>query len=347
MADDSTYWRAEARFDWARYVIDAGGVRAVHSRPGEYLLECPTCRKPKLAVNVEGRAWRCFTCGDGGRDAASLIAKVEGRMFHEALEAVMTGHQRVIGRIDLIQKRLGERTERPRVEVPNAMVWPEGYHSLAAPPTSPDLVKRWARAVGYCKFRGIEDYVVHEMKLGFCTSGRFRNRLIFPVFDYGGRLVFYQGRAMWPAQAHKRYIKTLSPRLEEGYAGASDVLLNLSYLVARGQPERVLVVEGPVDCAHAWPDAVASFGKQLSARQMQLLVRAGVKEIDLGWDPEEMKTTEKQAAKLTDLFTVRVVTWPPGKDPGDLTKEEIDGHRQQAKLWGSGDRLGKLTNSLK
>jgi len=347
MAGSSAYWRAEARFDWQRYVIDAGGVRAVHSRPEEYVLTCPDCFKAKLAVNVERRAWQCWTCGDGGRDASSLISKIERVMFHEALDRVMTGHQQAVGRIDVLDKRLAGHQDRPRVEVPNAMVWPDGFHTLAQPPTAREMVDWWVQAIGYCRFRGIEEYVVQEMQLGFCTKGRYRRRLIFPVFDYGGRLVFYQGRAMWPRVTHKRYIKTLSPKLEEGYAGASDVLLNLAYLVARGIPERLLVVEGPIDCAHGWPDCVATFGKRLSDRQMQLLVRAGVKQIDLGWDPEEMKTTEKQAAMLTDLFEVRIVQWPSGKDPGDLSKEEIEGFRRQARVWGSGDRLSRLTNVLR
>lgn len=344
---DSTYWRAEARFDWHRYVVEAGGVRSVTSRAGEYILVCPDCQKPKLAPNVETRVWRCFVCGDAGRDAASLIAKVEGRMFHEALQQVMSGHQQAVGRIDAVDKRLGERAERKRVEIPKAMAWPDGYHSLVGYPESTALVDWWAKAVAYCRFRGIEDYVVQEMQLGFCTRGRFKNRLIFPVFDSGGRLVFYQGRAMWPPMAHKRYIKTLSPKLEDGYAGASDVLLNLSYLLSKGSPERVLVVEGPVDCAHAWPDCVATFGKQISARQMQLLIRSGIKQIDLGWDPEELASTEKQAALLSDLFEVRIVQWPPGRDPGDLTKEQIEHYRQRAPIWGSGGRLGRLDHALK
>jgi DNA primase len=342
---DSAYWRAEARFDWARYVIDAGGVRAVHSRTGEYLLECPDCRKPKLAVNTETRAWRCFTCADAGRDAASLVAKVEGRMFHEALEAVMSGQMQAVGRIDMVEYRLGDRI-RTRVEVPNEMVWPDYYCSLTGYP-QPQMLEMWIKAVAYCRFRGIGDNVVAEMRLGFGAKGLFCNRLIFPVLDSGGRLIFYQGRAMWPKTTQKHYIKTLSPKREEGYAGASDVLLNLQYLSEHGLPERVLVVEGPIDCAHAWPDAVASFGKQLSARQMQLLVRAGVKQVDLGWDPEEVKTTERQAALLTDLFIVRVVTWPAGKDPGDLSKSEIEHYRQKARVWGSGDRLGTLQNTIR
>lgn len=344
------FWPAEARFDWRAYVVAAGGVRTMTGKP-EYQLSCPDCRKLKISVNTERRAWRCFTCGVGGFDAASLIAKIEGLSFGDALTSVMAGHQRAIGRIDQVRAHIGGPPERPPVTVPSERSWPVGFMSLSgfAPgvqPTARDYAW-WTRGWGYCSYRNIPTPTVQAMRIGLCRKGRFRNRLIFPTFDSGGRLVFYQGRAMWtPNVLRSRHIKTLSPKKEEGFAGASDVLLNLEWLERRQAAHRVLVVEGPVDCAHAWPDAVCSFGKHLSDQQVSLLVRAGTREIDLGFDPEEMTLSEQQAAVLADVFTVRVVRWPAGKDPGDLTKTEIEQYRAQARPWGSGARLDVLNNQL-
>jgi DNA primase len=180
------------------------------------------------------------------------------------------------------------------------------------------------------------------MRLGVCVSGRFQGRVIFPVFDHADRLIFYQGRATWKEHPReRRHIKTLSPRLDEGCAGPGDCLLNLSYVQQTGL-RRVLVVEGPIDCAHAWPDAVATFGKKISARQIELLVRAGIREIDLCWDADAVAEMQELAPGLADVFSVRVVQLPPGTDPGDLTKEEIEQYRAQAATWGTGERLMRL-----
>ncbi len=81
----TTFWQAESRFDWYAYAMDKGAVRAIAGRRDEYLLVCPQCGKLKLAINVKRRRWQCFTCGDGGRDGASLVARVEQLPWHEGL----------------------------------------------------------------------------------------------------------------------------------------------------------------------------------------------------------------------------------------------------------------------
>jgi DNA primase len=350
----SEFWQAEARFDWEAYVAERGGMRALRGRRDEYLLTCPECSKPKLAVNVRRRAWRCFTCDDAGRDAASLVAKIEQLMWKDAIAVVLTGHHKPIGSIDKVESRLEQGAERPRSWVPRARPWPDsfepvGNHSAAG-----------RAGLAYCHERGIPEYVAQAMVLGVCSRGRFRNRLVFPVFDNAGRLVFYQGRAMWKPKAYERHIKTLSPRLDDDgeLAGAGDVLLNLSYLVREGI-DSALVTEGPIDCAHGWPDVVASWGKHLSDRQIELLMRAGIKNLDLCYDQDPVKCAPdgrilpggsdamgKLAPLLGDLFTVRVVRLPAGKDPGNLSKDEIERYRAQATSWGTGERLNKVRTTL-
>jgi DNA primase len=331
----STFWQAEARFDWLGFVRDKGGIRALQANNEEYLLVCPGCGKPKLAVNVKKRAWQCWTCGEAGRDACSLIAKVERLAWSDALVSVLSGQRRPVGPINEVKAALEE--DLPPPAALKAIPYPDGFFFLS----DPQDVAAMRKATVYCQFRNIDPMIAQEMRLGICTRGLYRSRLIFPVFGSGGQLLFYQGRATWPPIPGRHYIKTLSPRKEEGTAGPAGCLLNLQWLIERGCPKRLLVVEGPIDCAHAWPDAVACFGKKLSTRQMELLVRAGVRELDLGFDADAMDTTLKQAPLLADLFELRVVHWPENKDPGDLTKDEIEICRQSAMPWGDG-RLGEL-----
>lgn len=354
----TVFWQAEARFDWGEYVRNKGGMRALRGRSDEYLMACPDCGKPKLAVNVGRRAWRCFVCGEGGRDAASLVAKVEGLRFGEAMVQVMSGYRGAVGRIDIIERTLEPEDTRRLGWIPKPIPWPEGFGWVS--PFHPGHGEAHRRATDYAINRFWPEYAIDAMKLGICASGRFRGRIIFPVFDPGERLIFYQGRATWTPDPRENHIKTLSPRRDnpDEQAGPADCLLNLQYVEAKGL-DHVLVVEGPTDAIKAWPDCVATFGKAFSPRQMELLVRAGIKRVDICWDndvitPEQRargvvsgyEAALKVAPQLADLFEVRVVCLPVGSDPGELTKDQLEGYRAQAQRWGQGDRLSRIPDTL-
>lgn len=337
----SAFWAAEARFDWEGYVSERGGMRALRGRRDEYLMACPDCGKTKLAINVKRRAWRCFTCDDAGRDAASLVGKIDQLPFRDAIAVVLGGHHRPIGSIERVEPKLGADSERPRSWIPQARPLPEAFEPVGGHSSVGITGLRYAHE------RGIPEYISQAMALGVCSRGRFRNRLVFPVFDNANRLIFYQGRAMWTPKPYERFIKTLSPRTEDdGQAGSGDCLLNLAY-VAREGLDKILVTEGPIDCAHAWPDAVCTFGKNLSGRQIELMMRAGIRAIDLCFDADAVDAMVKAAPLLADLFRVRVIRLPPGQDPGGLTKDEIEAFRAVAVEWGTGQRLEQVRTTLK
>lgn len=334
------YWRAEARFDWSAYVDEHGAIDPIGTPGAEHerLLMCPDCQKLKLAVNVKRRKWRCFVCAVGGTDAASLIVKVEGVWWQTAIARVLTGAQMAIGPIDKIKETavLVNDDVRAPTWVPAPIAWPPGCELIAMGQS--ELCQR-GRA--YCESRGIPAYVIAEAHLAACDRGKYQGRLIFPVFDSTGRLIFFQARAMWAPRPNERHIKILSPSRTEATAGPADCLLGLEYLVSRAI-KRALVVEGPVDYAHAWPDAVATFGKRISTRQMELLVRAGVHELDLCYDHDAIADMVKVAPILASLFRLRIVRLPEGKDPGELTKAQIEQYRAEAMEWGVGERLMRL-----
>ena len=343
----SEFWQAEQRFDLLQYVKAQGAEPAVFGRQSEFILECPDCERPKLAINVQKRAWQCFHCGDGGRDAISFVVKAGQMFWKDAMAVILHGNHTAIGRIDQLEALVDVHAQRPHNWVPPEVPYPHSFEYVSM------ATRAGQYGVAYCQKRGILEHVWQDMKLGVCTEGRQKMRLVFPAFDLAGRLVFYQGRAMWEPSARPmdRYIKTLGRKRDvkpdgtSDDAGSGDCLLNLE-CVHRMQCQRVLVVEGPVDCAHAWPDAVAVFGKKISDRQIELLMRAGVKEIDLGLDPEATQEMMTAAPVLADLFTVRLVQFPAGYDPGMLTKEQIDGYRAQAVQWGTGERLARVNFEL-
>jgi hypothetical protein len=191
------------------------------------------------------------------------------------------------------------------IHPPVAIPYPEGAKKILDG-TLPYMIQR-----------GISARDAQEFGLFWCDSGRYKNRLMFPVYE-NGVLVYYQGRAMWESQ-ERGFRKSLNPSKSEGAAVSTDVAFNLDQ--AKGYP-RVAVCEGPIDAVHVGPDAVCVFGKKISAIQIAKLLKAGVKALDLMWDgpgPKEPMGAWPEmfqiAPTLASLFDTRLVFVPRG-DPG-------------------------------
>jgi hypothetical protein len=189
----------------------------------------------------------------------------------------------------------------------------------------------------YLRKRGITEEEARNYGIGYCESGQYAQRLVFPVYEQA-RLVYWQARATWEAaedlSGPHAYRKSLNPPAWPGAAGAGDVLMNLD--TAKTFP-RVAIVEGPIDAVHAGPSAVCTFGKKISPLQIQKLYQAGVRSIDLMWDgpsprephgawPEMVRAARLLAGVFRD---VRLVFLPMG-DPGDWQRGQLDWFRMHA-----------------
>ena len=336
--------RAIEAFDLSSYVVAHGG-REVQTN--EWLLTCPMCFKPKLTVELNRRAWHCWVCEQYG--AANF----------------KTGKRQIIkgagGLVDLVQ--LLERWDRKRAAeyiLKKANLKPENLAridvelqqtvikelSILRPTTSisyPAYAKALDGILPYMVQRGISMSDVRTFGLFVCTGGRYQERLIFPVYEEG-RLVYYQGRAMWESKA-PGFLKALNPSREEGAAVSSEVLFNLHQAC---KYPRVTIVEGPIDAVHVGASAVCTFGKKISAMQIAKLLRAGVRALNLMWDGPAMDNEAcarcfgrgcsicygtgrnepygawpemfAVAPTLSMLFDTRLVFLPRG-DPGSWGKE--------------------------
>ena len=311
-------------FDLVRYCQDHAADQVSDN---DWILDCPECGKRKLTVTIRKQGWHCWVCEtySGGRQGrgglVSLICLLDEVTPKQAAEKILLG---------------GRFSSLPIDHLPEGFL-DEVFDDATMAPTIPP--PEYCRPISvdgivpYMVKRGItmEDAVAHS--LAWCSDGRYRGRLIFPVWE-DRRLVYYQARAMWestdqPPGTH--YTKALNPPKEVGCAVSSEVLMNLD--TAR-QFERVAIVEGPVDCIKSGPSAVATFGKRIYPRQIGKLIRAGVRSVDLMWDGPTDKEPQgalpemlEAAPMLQPFFDVRIVVLDRG-DPGELTRVELDWYRQ-------------------
>lgn len=315
----------------------------------EYVAACCWCgTDDKLSVNIPKRRGRCFVC-QHPFELIDLIAQFEGG-YAQAVQVVQLASG---GRsISLIPE---DELHAPDVAIrdPRWEPWP-----IRPPQHFEPLTAHHP----YTARRNFDFANLLRLGTGICTWGTYQDRLVFPVRrPYDGEWLYFQTRATWERVEHvadTKYRKNLNPPNGDPsrYASSSDVLLGLEH--AWGSFTRIAIVEGPTDWLQSGPDAVATFGKVISDRHIQLLIRAGITDVDLCYDPDawEHPTTlqrdgrhtpnlkrpppARQAAdKLAQHFITRVVRYPPGTDPGSFSPEQNHGLRRHAQLYGDGARL--------
>ena len=215
-------------FDLRDYVIGKGGEA---TQKDQMVLTCPTCGKKKLAVHLERKAWHCWTCerygfydqqsrkrqivqGAGG--LLDLVQFLEGWPREKAAEYLIETTGVKSAGISSLPFSLGraEQSREPMMNPPEISL-PEFARAIDG--DLPYMVKRKI---------SMED--VRAFGIFHCVAGRYAGRMIFPVFEEG-KLVYFQGRAMWAEQDRpgERYTKALNPPRMEGSAVSSDVLFNL------------------------------------------------------------------------------------------------------------------------
>ena len=273
----------------------------------EVIITCPLCGKPKLTINIRKKLWHCWVCQEygynysgkripikGAGNIAHLVALLENCSYTSAFELVKTDKDIIKKNFDYIDSFYMDSFQRRPVPYPP-------YSKLITAP------------LPYMYLRGITMQDVYQYGLFYCDGGRYRNRLIFPVWE-DGNLIFYQGRAMWDS-SDSDFIKT--DNCKGGDAGGC--LFNLGK--ASSFPN-VVITEGPIDAIHVGLNAVCTWGKHITDNQINLLYSSGVSDIVLLWDgpskteplgaiPEMIRVVPK----LSGIFKVRVALLPEG-DPG-------------------------------
>ena len=154
---------------------------------------------------------------------------------------------------------------------------------------------------------------------------RFRNRVMFPISDFRGRVIAFGGRAM-SADVPAKYLN--SPETELFHKRLT-LYNGQSARTAAREGKTVIVVEGYLDVIAAvsagFEGTVAPLGTALTEEHLQLLWRMSDAPV-LCFDGDS--AGQRAAARVTELVlphlaagrTVKIATLPEGQDPDDLIK---------------------------
>ena len=151
---------------------------------------------------------------------------------------------------------------------------------------------------------------------------RFRNRLMFPIYDVSSHVVGFGGRLLGPGEP--KYLN--SPESPVFSKGRLLYGLNWAKLAAR-RDERMLVVEGYFDVLRLLgagiESVVAPMGTALTEEQAKL-IRRYTERVFLLYDSDKagLKATFRSGDELlAQGAAVQVVTLPDGEDPDTFVRE--------------------------
>jgi DNA primase len=297
-------------------------------------------KDPNFAVSPKG-GYVCFVCHEKG-DVFTFVQKRLGLDFVDAVKYV--GGKSGIEVKDVARDRAAGPDPRERFwEINSAaadyftkILWSE---ELGAPareylakrqmerdvaerfglgfaPRDPALLRAHLNTLGFDEARQTEAGLLVVKNEGEEPRPRFRNRLMFPIYDPQGRVIAFGGRVIGTGEP--KYLNSAeSPTFQKG-----STLYGLNWAKnSIRKDERVLLVEGYFDCvrllAAGIESTVAPLGTALTEQQAELL-RKYTTTVFLLYDSDRAGLTATFRAGdvlLRQGLKVHVVTLPEGEDP--------------------------------
>jgi len=319
---------------------------------GDYWACCPFHGEKSPSFHADDRrgTYHCFGCGAHG-DHFRFLTEKTGMSFPEAVEVLA---QRAGVPMPARDER-AEKRDAQRRSLYDVMELATQYFEAAL------AHNIGARARGYLNERGVSAQSQARFRLGFAPDSRnglkehlaangvsaedmhgaglvaqreddplpydrFRNRVMFPISDFRGRIIAFGGRALSP-DVPAKYLNSPETELfhkrQTLYNGH-----NARKAVQDGRP--VVVVEGYLDVIAAvsagFEGTVAPLGTALTEEHLALLWRLSENPIlCFDGDGAGIRAAERAADMVLPLLkpgqTVRIATLPEGLDPDDIIKQ--------------------------
>ncbi len=306
-------------------------------------------KTPSFFVNDQKAMWFDFSSGKNG-NIFDFVMATEGVSFPEAVErlAAQAGVP-----LPVMTREAAAHEERRKTLHDIVELAAQFFQSTLAS-------RNGARGRGYLLDRGIHAATQLKFRLGYATGeqyalkehlgaakisvedmteaglvvagedipvpyDRFRDRVMFPIEDWRGRVIAFGGRAL-DKEVSAKYLN--SPETPLFHKGATLYNIAAARKAAHGGA-RVIAVEGYIDViamvTAGFEGTVAPLGTALTAEQLALLWRLA-DEPFLCFDGDD--AGRRAAYRAIDIAlpllkagkSLKLVTLPDGQDPDDLAR---------------------------
>lgn len=177
-------------------------------------------KTPSFYINTSKQIYKCFGCGEGG-DVINFVMKIENLDFMDAVKSLAnTCGMEINTNVDEATKEIMKKSKKF-----------QDIHVEAARFYFSNLIKSKNPGYEYLRKRGLDDKIIKKFGLGYSLDSwdslinylisigyksedliesglvgykseskkiydKFRNRVMFPIFDYRGNVIGFGGRVL-------------------------------------------------------------------------------------------------------------------------------------------------------
>ena len=302
-------------------------------------------KTPSFYINTSKQIYKCFGCGEGG-DVINFVMKMENLDFIDAVKLLASRYGIEINtnmdedtklRIEKSKKYHDIHTEAARFYFTNLIKEKNpGYQYLRTRGLDDKIIKKFGLGYSLNSWNTLRDYLLskgYEKKdliecglFGYKSEtdtiyDKFRNRVMFPIFDYRGNVIGFGGRVLddsLPKYLNSPDSLIFNKRLN---------LYGLNFARKEIKDRTVILVEGYMDLISLYQydikNVVATLGTALTEQQGQLIKRyADTAIISYDSDDAGVKATLRGIDILTKLgISVRVLNLKDCKDPDEFIRK--------------------------
>ena len=302
-------------------------------------------KTPSFSVSTEKQLYHCFGCGAGG-NVFSFLMTLEGFTFIETVKQLAARAK--ISLPEIAATENVNKKEKVLIEI----------HDLARKLYQYLLNnEQGKRGSDYLSDRGFSKEMIETFQIGYAPDSwdslsnflekrkltgphlqetglvavrefdgkvfdRFRDRIMFPIWDSQGKPIAFGGRII--GEGRPKYLN--SPETKIFQKGKILYGLHLARAAIRRENE-VVLFEGYVDVIAAWgagiKNGVATLGTALTEEQAKI-IRRNAETVIICYDSDNAGT--QAAFKASTLLeaagcSVRVAVLPDGMDPDDFIQK--------------------------
>lgn len=302
-------------------------------------------KTPSFYINTSKQIYKCFGCGEGG-DVINFVMRIENLDFMDAVKLLANrcGIQ--------INTNIDESTKE-RMEKSKKF---QDIHVEAARFYFSNLIKSKNPGYEYLRKRGLDDKVIKKFGLGYSLDSwnslmnylvsmgyknedliecglfgyksetkkiydKFRNRVMFPIFDYRGNVIGFGGRVL--DDSLPKYLNSPDTLI----FNKRENLYGLNFARKEIKDRSVILVEGYMDLISLYQygikNVVATLGTALTDGQGSLIKRYADTAI-ISYDSDEagIKATLRAIEILSKLdINVKVLNLKECKDPDEFIRK--------------------------
>ncbi len=302
-------------------------------------------KTPSFYINTSKQIYKCFGCGEGG-DVINFVMKIENLDFMDAVK--LLANKCGIEINTHVDESTKERMEKSKKF--------QDIHVEAARFYFSNLIKSKNPGYEYLRKRGLDDKVIKKFGLGYSLDSwdslmnylisigyknedliecglfgyknetkkiydKFRNRVMFPIFDYRGNVIGFGGRVL--DDSLPKYLNSPDTLI----FNKRQNLYGLNFARKEIKDRSVILVEGYMDLISLYQygikNVVATLGTALTDGQGSLIKRYADTAI-ISYDSDEagIKATLRAIEILNKLdINVKVLNLKECKDPDEFIRK--------------------------